>query len=638
MKINFKRKKEKLSKSKLASIIVAFLAIFISLTFLIITIFLVNVLKDTPSFNLNKFKNIESSKIYDRNNELIADIGQTIRENIDYSQFPTSLIDAFVATEDSRFFVHNGFDMSRFTKAVISNVISIFSKSNKGFSGASTFTMQLVKNSYFTDDEAGILAASKGKEGIKRKFQEISLALELEKHINKKTILELYINKINFGANGRGIENAANYYFGKNTKELNLSESALLVGVINSPYYYNPFNYLDNSTQRRDIVINLMQRHGYISEQEAKLAKSIKVEDLLVGSVSQNKKLKGIPYQAYIDTVIKEAENMIGLSPYNTTMEIYTHLDKKTQQLMDNIQEENTDGYVEFADDRQEIASIAVENTTGGIVGVLGGRNYAKGGSLLLNHATEQFKQPGSSIKTILEFPLAFEKLGWSTSHVVLDYPMFYRGTDILINNFDNQFRGEVKLIDAVAHSYNIPAITALEQVIEKTSTQDVVNYMNDIGFHQVNRDNFNIQFAIGGAELEVSALQLAGAQAAILNGGTYHKPHTIRKIKFSNGREDLNPIHTGKRVLTPAAAFQTTELLRNNLKIGHSYAYNGLGRGIDTELYVKSGTTDWGSEGKNTIFHMEPIKMLGFWLQTLTTQSQPGLVMNMLLKVKILG
>lgn len=150
--------------------------------------------------------------------------------------------------------------MSRFTKAVISNVISIFSKSNKGFSGASTFTMQLVKNSYFTDDEAIILAASKGKEGIKRKFQEISLALELEKHVNKKTILELYINKINFGANGRGIENAANYYFGKNTKELNLSESALLVGVINSPYYYNPFNYLENSTQRQDIVINLMQK------------------------------------------------------------------------------------------------------------------------------------------------------------------------------------------------------------------------------------------------------------------------------------------------------------------------------------------------------------------------------------------
>lgn len=607
MKINslFKKKKKKdkkpltnKEKIKIASIIVAFLATIMSLIFLFGIIFLMNLLKDKPEFALNKFDNSQSSKIYDKKDQLVTEVGLTIRENVDYGNFPNSLIDAFIATEDSRFFEHNGFDISRFTKALIDNVLGIFTRRGGNLSGGSTFTMQLVKNTYFTDDRAGILAARSGMDGIKRKFQEIALALQLEQNINKKSIMELYINKINFGANGRGIENAANYYFGKHAKELNLSESALLVGIINSPYYFNPFNYLDKATERRDIVLSLMYRHGYITKKEYNLASSIKVEDILHNPKSKENKGKGIPYQAYIDVVLKEVESLTGLSPYNNPMVIYTNLDTEVQKLMDKIQEEDTDGYVTFADDLEEIASIAIENNTGAIAAILGGRNYALGGSLLLNHATEQFKQPGSSIKTILEYPLAFEKLGWATSHVVMDKPIFYKGTNTLINNYDNNFRGQVTLKEAVSKSLNIPAILALEEVIEKTSVKDVVNYMNDIGYEQVNEENFNIQFAIGGAELEVSVLQQAGAQATIMNGGVYHKPHTVRKIEFLNGRENINPVYEGKRVLSTAASFLTTELLKHNLKYGDSFAYGDLNRSNETTLYAKSGTTDWGNEG----------------------------------------
>ncbi len=592
-----KNKFKNINYTKLGAIIVSSIIALSMFILLVSVIFVINMLNDKPAFDINKFNNTQSSKIYDKNNNLVAEVGLTIRENVDYNEVPTSVIDAFVATEDSRFFTHNGFDLSRFTKAILDNVVSIVTRRNSGLSGASTLTMQLVKNSYFTDDQAGVEAARSGIGGIERKLQEISLSLDLEQNVNKKTIIEYYLNKMNFGANGRGIQNAAKYYFNKDAKDLTLSESALLAGVVNSPYYYNPFNFLERATNRRNTVLRLMLRHGYISEQEYKLATAIKVEDLLVDPHSKEKSGNGNDYQAYIDVVISEVERITNLSPYSNPMIIYTHLDTTVQKQMDKIQNNDTDNYIEFPDDLIEVASIAVNNETSAIIGVLGGRNYSYGGSLLLNHATDQYKQPGSTIKTILEYPLAFEKLGWSTSHTVLDKPITYKGTNVIIGNAIGKYYGQLSLMDAVALSLNTVAISTFQEVIDKTSVQEVVKYMNNMGYTQVNNDNFNIQYAIGGADLETSVLQQAGAQAAIINGGVYHKPHTIRKIEFLNGREPISPIHEGVRTLSSAAAFQTTELLKNNLRYGFGYAYGTL-KNYSNTVYAKSGTSDWGEEG----------------------------------------
>lgn len=591
-----KKNKKKIDLIKVGSIAVTSILIMMIFAILVSILFIMNLLKDKPEFDVARFNNLQSTKIFDKNDNLVSEIGMTIRENVEYDQIPSSLIDAFVATEDSRYFEHNGFDMARFVKAIGDNVIGVITRKRSGLSGASTVTMQLVKNTYFTDDQAGIEAERSGVGGIERKFQEIALALELERNLDKKSIFELYINKMNYGANGRGIENAAKYYFNKSASELNLSESALLAGVINSPYYYNPFNYLEHATSRRNTVLRLMLRHGFITQKEYNLASSIKVEDLLQDPYA-NKSGKGNPYQAYIDTVIKEIEELTNLSPYSNPMIVYTHLDTTVQEQMDKIQKGETNDYIDFFDDLVEMASIAVDNQSGAIIGVLGGRNYAGGGSLLLNHATEQYKQPGSSIKTILEYPLAFDKLGWSTSHVVLDSPLFYRGTNVLIGNAIGRYHGQIRLKDAVSLSLNTTAISTFQEVIDKTSVEEVVEYMNKMGYHQVNKDNFNIQFAIGGANLETSVLQQAGAQAAIMNGGVYHKPHTIRKIEFLNGRDPITPVYEGVRTLSPAAAFQTTELLKNNLINGFGYAYTTL-RGYSNTIYAKSGTSDWGVEG----------------------------------------
>ena len=200
-------------------------------------IFANKLLEGKPEFDRAKLDSQESSVIYDMNGDEIVELGLYLRENIEYDDMPNSLVDAFLSIEDSRYFEHFGFDIPRFTKAILENI-----KSGGFGQGGSTMTMQLVKNSYFQVDADGesTMAAHKGMSGVQRKMQEIVLAIEANKEVSKKDILALYINKINYGNNIRGVQKAAQYYFGKDASELGLVESAFLAGIINAPNNYNP--------------------------------------------------------------------------------------------------------------------------------------------------------------------------------------------------------------------------------------------------------------------------------------------------------------------------------------------------------------------------------------------------------------
>ena len=390
-----RRKKKKINKKKLLNLI---LASFISVGFVCIIgglIVLFMLLEDKPLATAEDFKSKQSSQIFDMNGDLMADVGETIRTNITYNDLPNSLIDAFISVEDSRFFEHNGFDIPRFTKAALNNVMS-----GSLSEGGSTFTMQLVDNVYFldTNNEVGNV------EKIKRKAQEIFLSMDVEKVIdNKKEIMERYLNMINFGGQGniRGVQKASEYYFNKDVSELSISESALLAGVINAPTYYNPFNYLDHATERRNTVLYLMNYHGYITDIEYTLAKAINVEDVLVDPTQRGKVGEGLKYQAYVDTVIDEIMETTGYDPTITPMKIYTYMDPYIQNKVDLVQAEQIEG-IEYADDLIELAVISLENKTGRINAIGGGRHYANGGSLLLNYATEQYRQPGTTVKPFL--------------------------------------------------------------------------------------------------------------------------------------------------------------------------------------------------------------------------------------------
>ena len=297
-----KKQKRKINKLNLWAIIVSCVAVFAFICLLIGTIVIYNLIKDRPTLNLEDFEQTESSVIYDCNDEEVADLGSVIRQNIEYDELPNCVVDAFVAIEDSRFFEHNGFDLPRFTKAIIENIIAMdFAQ------GGSTFTMQLVKNTYFTNDETGEEAARSGASGVKRKAQEIALALELEKYQSKQSIFTSYLNKLNFGGdrNIRGIQKAAQYYFSKDISEVNIVESALLAGVINAPNYYNPFYNLEAAQERVGEVLYQMYHHGYITKTEYELAKQVRVEDLLTDPYESSEEGEGIAYQAYIDAVVR---------------------------------------------------------------------------------------------------------------------------------------------------------------------------------------------------------------------------------------------------------------------------------------------------------------------------------------------
>lgn len=584
-----KRKTRKINKQALLTILVVFILISGVIGGTVGLVVLGNMLQDKPKLEITDLLSKESSKIYDKDGNEIADVGVQIRTNVTYDQLPESLIDAFISVEDSRFFDHGGFDYARFVKAMIENV-----KAMRFAQGGSTITMQLIKLSYFTDDETGVGAPKK----IERKVQEIALAFELEKETKKETILELYINKMNFGGSGniRGVQKAAQYYFGKDVSNLNVNESAMLAGIVNRPNAFNPFNYLDYATTRRNTVINLMVRHGYLTKKQGELAKSVKVEDTLVdpnkasGTGSQE-----YEYQAYIDTVISEVKQVTGLDPTSVAMNIYTYMDPKVQKVMDSIQADKEEKVV-FPDELMEIAMISVDNATGEIVAIGGGRNYGRGGSMLLNHATEQFKQPGSAVKPFLEYALAFENLGWSTSHVVTDKPILYKGTTKVIKNFNNKYAGQIPLVDAVGTSLNTPAIQTLQEVVDKIGRAAVVDYLQKLGFSKVTSENFDIGFAIGGSNYTSSALELAAAQASMMNGGYYIKPHTVSKIEFKSGSEAVEPGYTPVQVISEQSAYLTAQLMYKVVNGPYLNYMQLLKR--DYAVYGKTGTTDWGSDG----------------------------------------
>jgi penicillin-binding protein 1A len=544
-----------------------------------------SMLEDKPIFEADNFNTAESSKIYDINGELIADIGLHLRENVPFEQIPQTVIDAFVAIEDSRFFTHNGFDIPRFSVALLGNLRGIITGSS-GFSsgGGSTITMQLVKGTYFETEDA--LAPVT----IERKIQEIALALETENSFSKRRIFELYVNRINYGVpSSRGIQTASQYYFGKNTQELSLSEAAYLAGVINAPNAFNAYTNLELATSRRNAVLFQMRRHGYISEAEEQEARSIPLENLLAGRTT----IEGRPYQAYIDVVVREVINLTGRDPYNTPMNIYTYMQPTIQQQIDDIQNGNIN--FQFIDDLLQVSGVVMDHTTGQVVGIMGGRDY--NGERLLNRAIDARNQIGSTAKGILTYPLGFEHLNLSTEEVTKDEPILIAGTQFILRNFDRRYRGEMTIRSAFANSMNIPAYQYLERVTGTIGARRVVDYINSIGI-ATTVNQYDLGFAFGGSNFVATPMQLNGAYGAIFNDGQYIQPHTVSRIEFRDGSDPLVPQYAKTRVISSAASFLTLELMRDAIYGGYPNAMSQYRR-TNFVTYGKTGTTNYGPEGE---------------------------------------
>ena len=315
-----KKNKNKKDKSKIINTIINVILVLILLGIMLGMGFMAYIVISAPDFNPSNLYRKESSIVYGSDGEVIGKLGSEIRDVITFDDMPQVLIDAIIATEDSRFYQHNGVDLPRFLKAAFGQLLG-----NSAAGGGSTITMQVSKQAYTNPIATGI-------KGIIRKFTDVYLAMfKLEKNYTKEQILEYYVNIPGLGSNSFGVAEAANTYFGKDVSDLNLSEAALLAGLFQAPSAYNPYVHPDAAGERRAVVLRLMRRHGYITEEQEEMANAISVESLL--SVKQYTN----PYQNFIDMVIEEIEEKTGENPYNTPMKIYTTMDVDKQEHLNNV-------------------------------------------------------------------------------------------------------------------------------------------------------------------------------------------------------------------------------------------------------------------------------------------------------------
>lgn len=571
MKKKNKNKKENKKKSniwKKILIICLFLAIFAIIAF---GLFCAYIVLTTETFNPNKLTSRESSIIYDKEGNEIYTLSNNQNDDVEkrikitYDDLPQVLIDALIATEDSRFFQHKGVDLARFLKASILQVLG------RDAGGASTLTMQVSKNSFTNTTSTGI-------KGIIRKFRDIYISVfQIEKKYTKEEIIEFYFNNNLLGGINFGVEQASEYYFGKSASELTLAEASLLVGMYQSPNAYNPYNHPEAATKRRKTVLKLMVRHGYITEEEAAIANAIPVESLVVRD-SENQS-STIPYQGYINMVIEEAQKITGKDPNTTPMKIYTALNTNMQQTIDDIMS----GKIYTWDTEKVQSGIAiVDVNTGEIVAVGAGRNK---GPRDYNLATTARRMPGSTAKPLFDYGPAIEYENYSTYTLFNDEPWTY-SNGVSVGNWDGKYKGLMTMKYALSVSRNIPALKTFQQLKNK----DILNFVTNLGIKpEIENGSIQEAHAIGGFT-GVTPLELATAYASFSNGGYHIQSHSIKKIEYIETKEIKEFKYKKTRVMADSTAY----LITNMLEYAVNYQFNGGAKVSGMAVAAKTGTTNY--------------------------------------------
>lgn len=588
-----KKRKNKKKKGKILSVLLNIFLIFILVCILGGFIFIAYIAISAPDFNQSNLYRKEASIVYDSDLNVITKLGVEIRETITYDEMPQVLIDAIIATEDSRFYQHNGVDLPRFLKASAGQLLG-----QSGAGGGSTITMQVSKNAYTSNVSAGI-------KGIIRKFTDIYMSVfKLEKNYTKEQILEYYVNIPFLGSNSFGVAEAANNYFGKSVSDLNLSEAALIAGLFQAPTAYDPYVHPDTATERRATVLRLMRRHGYITEEEEEMANSISVESLL------STKKYSTPYQSFIDMVIDEIYDKTGENPYNTPMKIYTTLDRSKQDHLNSII--NGEKYT-WVNDTVQVGVAVTDVETGAILAISGGRNTV---ALGLNRATDLNNQPGSTAKPIFDYAPGIEYNNWSTYTPFIDELHAYSDGGY-IKNWDNSFYGFMTLKRSLGLSRNIPALKAFQNVDNKK----IEKFIKSIGITpEIESGRVHEAHALGSFN-GTNPLEMAAAYSIFANGGYYIEPYAINKIVYldTNQTKEYKPSKT--KVISDSTAYIITNALTWAVDYGLSNGAKIYGR----QVAAKTGTTNFDNATIKA-FNLDSGAVKDYWVVGYTPKISIGL------------
>ena len=522
-----------------------------------------------PKISRSDLTSQSITTIYDDQNRVISRLGAQKREYAKDNQIPKQLKNAVVSIEDRRFYKHHGVDTIRILGAATSNV---FGRS-AGMQGGSTLTQQLVKLSVFST------AAS--DRTLKRKAQEAWLAINVEQHFSKSQILDFYINKVYMGNGIYGMQTAAQYYYGKDLNDLDLSQLALLAGMPQSPTYYNPLvSNTKYATQRRNEVLNAMVRSNYITQSQANQAAS---ESVTAGLDPDHGNISGSGtavdskvVDPYVKQVLADLQAQ-GYNPYSDGLKVHTNLDLDAQQHLYDAANKN----VQFQNDKMQAGVAVTDPHNGQIIAMLGGRHT---GNVVygLNRAVQSNRSSGSTAKPLMDYGPAIEYLQWPTFKSIADTRFVFPGTNTVLHDFDKKYKGNMTMREALVQSRNVPAIRALQAVGIKRAT----SFLDGLGISQ--KQPYTLQ---NGIALYISPLQVSAAYAAFANGGTYYKPYYISSITTQDGSvKQFNP--KGKRAMNKATAYMITDMLKGVFTDSQGSATDARLDGVNQA--GKTGTTNY--------------------------------------------
>lgn len=494
----------------------------------------------------------QALRFFDSDGNLICVMGKEKRIWIGLDEIPKHTVDAFVASEDNRFYTHSGIDLYRIFGAAWADI-----KAGSYVQGASTISQQLIKLSHLSSEKT-----------LDRKLEEAVLATQLEKRFTKDEIMEMYLNYIYFGGGYYGIEAASLGYFGVHARDLSIAQSAQLAGILKSPTAYAPHIDPDASVRRRDNVLRLMFEGGYINSDQYEAAKE---EECVLDPALP------VERSALTDHAFREAQDAAGLNSeellsggYSIVLTMNSDISSICSELMD---EESL-----FPTQNAQGALVVIDRS-GGISAMIGGRGeYTANG---LNRAADIERQPGSLIKPILVYAPALELEGKNPSTVLYDAPRSFG--DYSPRNSDEKYYGNVTLRTAVTKSLNIPAVSILSEL----GIERAVSFAERLGVSFENEE-LSLPLALGGFTYGVSPLEVAGAYSAFSRGGEYIKPYSVTRVLSSKGDILFEREIEASRVMSEENAFLLTSMLQ-------SVASEGTGKrlaGSGVPLAAKTGTS----------------------------------------------
>lgn len=561
------KKKKKFNWKVFRICLFVFIALCIVAAGIVIGV-ITGVIDKTDSIDLEELQLLKlTSFVYDKDGNLIGNLYDSQnRVTVNYEDLPKHLVDAIVSIEDERFFSHGGVDIKRTTGAIFTYILN----GGKSNFGGSTITQQLVKN--ITEDKESTWT---------RKIREWYRAISLESKLSKEQIFESYVTTIYLGDGAYGVEVASQNYFGKSVKEINLAEAAALAAKIQSPEGTNPYKSEEAKEKllaRKDLVLKQMLDLKKITKEEYDEAVNYEIafkkEKVDIAGDNVNSYFVDAVMEQIISDLKDEKNVERGLAIkmlYGDGLKIYTTMDPKVQNAIDDAYNNPKLFYTDRAGDFMESAMVVIDQSNGNVVGLIGGA-AKKEGNLVFNRATQAYRQPGSCMKPLGAYGPAFEQ-GASSPGAGLDDAQLVNQGGYNPGNYYKGFYGYVTAREAIAKSMNLPAIRANQKV----DVSFAFNFAKNTGLKSLvsakenpaKNDESAASLALGGVTKGFTPMEMANAYATIANGGLYIKPKLYTKVLDRNDKELLVTSREPKRVMKDSTAYMLIDSLTTVVKSG---------------------------------------------------------------------